>query len=135
MKRTRSSRFRRERTTRALAPPTWSCAARFALLIVAPTGCGSSGAPGGAVQQTASDDARADDAADASPTPPEDGGAVTGIVLDLTTNRPLAGRSVFVEGRSVVTDSAGRFAIPEAASVYDAIVVDADGSSSRRISV
>ena len=57
-----------------------------------------------------------------------DGQAIHGTVVSLTTNRPLAGRTVAISGQRVTTGPEGTFAMGHAPAAYDAYVVDADGS-------
>jgi hypothetical protein len=59
---------------------------------------------------------------------PVDGGAdtVIGTVLDFETHRALPRRIVKIAGVSALTDDAGRFRIPHAPAVYDALIVDPD---------
>jgi hypothetical protein len=59
---------------------------------------------------------------------PNSGSAVNGTVLDIETNRPLAGRSVSIGLRRTQTDANGRFTIAKAPAIYDVVVVDPDGS-------
>src|SRR3977135_4512914 len=66
--------------------------------------------------------------ADASPTS-DAGGDIDGTVVDLVTGRPLAARQVVVGSRKATTDASGRFAIGGVSPVYDAIVVDPDGTT------
>ena len=58
------------------------------------------------------------------------GGAqdVSGIVVSLATGRPLESRTVVVGGRRAITDGNGAFTLPGVAAVYDAVVVDPDGT-------
>lgn len=57
---------------------------------------------------------------------PVDGGAdaVIGTVLDFETHRALPRRIVTIDAVSALTDDAGRFSIPHAPAVYDALIVD-----------
>lgn len=57
-----------------------------------------------------------------------EGSTVSGTIVDFTTDRRLSGRSVWIGTQSVTTDANGAFTLP-APPVYDAIVVDPDGSS------
>ena len=60
----------------------------------------------------------------------ESGGtAISGAVVDFVTGRPLGGRSVWISGRKLMTDSLGRFSVSGGPPIYDAMVEDPDGSS------
>ncbi len=90
-------------------------------------GSGGSGWPGAKEAGTA-DATSADDARDAGAAL-EDGGVVTGTVIDATQEVPLEGRTVFIGAFSTTTDASGRFAIPGAPPVYDLVVVDPDATT------
>jgi hypothetical protein len=60
--------------------------------------------------------------------PQDAGNAVEGIVLDISTTRPLAGRLVAIQDQHTSTDANGRFRIFGVGPTYDAIVVEPDFS-------
>jgi hypothetical protein len=106
------------------------------------TGCGSAGSPastgstggadaGGLEAGTPSADAGTGDAGTGDAGTGDASAEIAGKVVDFVSKRPLAGRTVFTSGSStsVTTDANGAFSVSEAPPLYDAIVVDPDGTT------
>jgi len=57
------------------------------------------------------------------------GASVSGTVVDFATSRPLANRLVVIGATRTKSDADGHFSVSVGAAMYDAVVVEPDGSS------
>jgi len=94
-------------------------------IAVAPlaAGCGSVAQEGGTTSATGMGVMPGD--AGAAPGPE----AVVGTLVDITTRRPLSGRTVAIGTESTTTDAHGEFTFESVPSTYDAVVADGDGTA------